>query len=102
MPIIGAKAPNYITGECIVGLARHKQYGAARGVAAEQRALRSLEHLHVLQVEELLSEIGNVREIGDDARRVLAEGLALATDGEGGFVRVLGGVLNTRTGDTGG
>src|SRR3546814_19185933 len=86
MPIIGAKAPNYITGECIVGLARHRQYGAARGVAAEQRALRSLEHLHVLQVEELLSEIGNVREIGDDARRVLAEGLALATDGEGGVV----------------
>src|SRR3546814_9490948 len=76
MPIIGAKAPNYMTGECIVGLARHKQYGAARGVAAEQRALRSLEHLHVLQVEELLSEIGNVREIGDDARRVLEIGRA--------------------------
>src|SRR3546814_15453348 len=81
MPIIGAKAPNYITGECIVGLARHKQYGAARGVAAEQRALRSLEHLHVRQVEELLSEIGKVREIGDDARRVLAEGLAMGMEG---------------------
>src|SRR3546814_14784543 len=74
----------------MVGLARHKQYGAARGVAAEQRALRSLAHLNVLQVEELLSEIGNVREIGDDARRVLAEGLALATDGEGGVVAVCG------------
>src|SRR3546814_11227236 len=57
MPIIGAKAPNYITGECIVGLARHKQYGAARGVAAEQRAQRALEHLHGLQVEGLLSGI---------------------------------------------
>src|SRR3546814_5462082 len=55
MPIIGAKAPNYITGECIVGLARHKQYGAARGVAAEQRALRSLEHRSEEHTSELQS-----------------------------------------------
>ena len=71
---------------------RHEQHRAARRVASEQRALRALQHLHRLQVEERRGQgrdlVGrrerHVCEIGLDRTRGGAEELAATADREAG------------------
>jgi hypothetical protein len=51
--VMAAVAALDVAFELVGRLLRYQQHRAARGVAAEQRALRAFQHLHVLQVEEV-------------------------------------------------
>src|SRR3546814_2267499 len=80
-------------------LFRHQQHGATRGVAAKQRALRTLQHLHVFEIEQLAGAgtiAGSLRALAtrrdhvgevDADRRRGAQILREAADRERGAVR---------------